>query len=201
MNGRLIAVEGADGSGKSTQAELLAKRLRAVYTREPGGTALGEQLRNMVLDLGGKHPVDRAEALMIAAARAQHVDEVVRPALIQGRDVVTDRYIESSIAYQGYGRQLGATEITEISLFATEGLVADLIIFIDVDSSVAAKRRIADPDRIESAGDDFHERVVSAYRSMATAEPERWVVIDGNGTVEEVAKRVTDSIDRYLDRS
>ena len=107
MTGWLIAVEGTDGSGKSTQARLLAQHLGAVYTREPGGTPLGERLRDMVLDPAGDRPVDRAAALMIAAARAQHVAEVVRPALAEGRHVVTDRYLESSIAYQGYGRRRG----------------------------------------------------------------------------------------------
>lgn len=190
MTGWLIAVEGTDGSGKSTQARLLAQHLGAVYTREPGGTPLGERLRDMVLDPAGDHPVDRAEALMIAAARAQHVAEVVRPALAEGRHVVTDRYLESSIAYQGHGRRLGPDDVAAVSAFATEGLAADLVVLIDVDGPVAANRRSGHLDRIELAGDGFHARVVAAYRAMATAEPDRWVVVDGTGTVEEVAERV-----------
>ena len=190
MTGWLIAVEGTDGSGKSTQARLLAQHLGAVYTREPGGTPLGERLRDMVLDPAGDHPVDRAEALMIAAARAQHVAEVVRPALAEGRHVVTDRYLESSIAYQGHGRRLGPDDVAAVSAFATEGLAADLVVLIGVDGPVAAKRRSGHRDRIELAGDEFHARVVAAYRAMATAEPDRWVVVDGTGTVEEVAERV-----------
>ena len=190
MTGWLIAVEGTDGSGKSTQARLLAQHLGAVYTREPGGTPLGERLRDMVLDPAGDHPVDRAEALMIAAARAQHVAEVVRPALAEGRHVVTDRYLESSIAYQGHGRRLGPDDVAAVSAFATEGLAADLVVLIDVDGPVAANRRSGPLDRIELAGDEFHARVVAAYRAMATAEPDRWVVVDGTGTVEEVAERV-----------
>ena len=121
MTGYLITVEGPDGSGKSTQARLLAEHLGAIYTREPGGTDLGEKLRDMVLDTNREELSDRAEALMIAAARAQHVEEVVRPAIEQNKTVVSDRFLESSIAYQGYGRGLGPEEILDISIFATQG--------------------------------------------------------------------------------
>ena len=190
MTGRLIAIEGTDGSGKSTQARLLAQYLGALYTREPGGTPLGERLRDMVLDPTGDHPVDRAEALMIAAARAQHVAEVVRPALAEGRHVVTDRYLESSIAYQGYGRRLGPDDVASVSTFATEGLAADLVVLIDVDGPVAVDRRSGHLDRIELAGDEFHARVVAAYRAMAAAEPDRGGGGAGTGTVDEVAQRV-----------
>ncbi|MDP6480942.1 MAG: dTMP kinase [Acidimicrobiales bacterium] len=191
MRGRLIAVEGADGTGKSTQARLLADRLGAVLTREPGGTPLGEMIRSMVLDPGGERPVDRAEALLIAAARAQHVAEVVRPALDSGSDVVTDRFIESSVAYQGYGRGLGAAEVAAVSAFATDGLAADLVVVIDVDDGTARERLDGVLDRIEQAGEDFRSRVIAAYRDMAASDPDRLVVVDGNGSVEEVADRVS----------
>jgi dTMP kinase len=146
--------------------------------------------------------VDRAEALLMAAARAQHVDVVVAPALASGRDVVSDRYVASSIAYQGRGRGLGAGPVAEVNEFATGGLAPDLVVLIEVDTPVAGGRlgddRDGELDRIERAGDDLQARVVAAYRAMAAADPDRWVVVDGGGTVAEVAVRVADAVDARL---
>ncbi len=198
MTGHFIAVEGADGTGKSTQARLLAERLGALFTREPGGTPLGERIRALVLDPSGDPPVDRAEALLMAAARAQHVAEVVEPALAAGRDVVSDRYVASSVAYQGYGRGLGAEAIMAVNRFATDDLQPDLVVLILVDAPVAVRRLGDHLDRIEQAGDAFQTAVVAAYSEMATADPDRWLVVDGNGTVEEVAARVAAAVDERL---
>ena len=202
MIGRFIAVEGADGTGKSTQARLLAERLGALFTREPGGTPLGEQIRDLVLDPAGEAPVDRAEALLMAAARAQHVDLVVAPALAAGRDVVSDRYVASSIAYQGHGRGLGAGSVAEVNEFATGGLAPDLVVLIEVAAPVAGSQlgedREGELDRIEQAGDDLQGVVADAYRAMAIADPDRWVIIDGDGTVDEVAARVAAMVDDWL---
>ena len=198
MTGRFIAVEGADGTGKSTQARLLAERLGAVFTREPGGTPLGERIRALVLDPSGDSPVDRAEALLMAAARAQHVAEVVGPALAAGRDVVSDRYVASSVAYQGYGRGLGAEAVAEVNRFAPDDLPPDLVVLILVDAPVAGRRLGDDLDRIEQAGDSLQATVVAAYREMAAADPDRWLVVDGNGSVDEVAARVAAAVEERL---
>ena len=195
--GRLVALEGGEGSGKSTQARLLADRLGAVLTREPGGTDLGEAIRNLVLQ-GPDHVDPRAEALLMAAARAQHVAEVIRPALEAGQHVVTDRFTPSSLAYQGFGRGLGAGEIAELSHWATAGITADLVVFLEVADEVRLERRGAPRDRMEAAGEAFHQRVIAGFRELAAMEENRWEVVAGEGEVSEVAERIWAAWERSL---
>jgi dTMP kinase len=186
--GRLIALEGGEAVGKSTQAARLAERLDAVLTREPGGTELGEEIRGLLLDPSRLLDA-RTEALLMAAARAQHVAEVIEPALASGRDVVTDRFVGSSLAYQGFGRGLPLEEVATLSSFATGGVQADLVVLLDVPDVEAAARRDAEPDRLEAEGDEFHRRVLDGFARLAAEDP-RWVVVDGSGDVDAVAARV-----------
>ena len=195
---RWIAFEGGEGSGKSTQAARLAEALDAVLTREPGGTTVGQRVREVLLDpsVAGMDP--RAEALLMAADRAQHVAEVVRPALAEGRSVVSDRSAYSSLAYQGVGRDLGVEAIRSLCGWATEELWPDLAILLDVPTDVTDGRRKDPPDRMESAGADFHARVADGFRALAAEEPTRWLVVDGTGAVDEVADRVRTRFDEWL---
>jgi dTMP kinase len=198
--GRLIAFEGGEASGKSTQAARLAADLGAVLTREPGGTEVGRRIREIVLDPAASGIGGPAEALLMAADRAQHVSEVIEPALTRGQDVVTDRFVPSSLAYQGYGRGLDVDAVRQLSAWATGGLDADVVVLLDVPAPVAAER-LQGRDRMEAAGDDFHRRVADGYRELAAADPDRWVVIDGVGSVEEVAARVRKAFDTWAARS
>lgn len=186
--GTFIAFEGGEASGKSTQAARLAARRGAVLTREPGGTALGERVRSIFLDPATGHVDGRAEALLVAAARAQHVAQVIEPALADGRDVVTDRFTGSSLAYQGHGRGLPLEEVRRVSAFASVGLEPDLYVLLEVPPQVAAVRLGADHDRLEAAGDDFHERVRRGYAQLAADED--WAVVDGSGSPDEVERAV-----------
>jgi len=183
----LIAFEGGEGSGKSTQARLLAERLGAVLTHEPGATKLGAALRALLLD--GDQVDPRAEALLMAADRAQHVAEVIAPALARGETVVTDRYLYSSLAYQGFGRGLDLDAVRALSEFASAP-PADVVVLVTVPATVREQRLGRALDRIESADAAFHERVEAGFRHLAAGDPARWVVVDGTGTVEEVAARV-----------
>ena len=204
----LIAFEGGEATGKSTQARLLAERLGggAVLTREPGATVVGAAIRSLVLDAdpgaGGLDP--RAEALLMAADRAQHVAEVVRPALDAGLVVVTDRYVGSSLAYQGHGRGLGLGDVAVLSAFATGGLDADVVVLLTVPPDVRAARLRARTggglDRLERAGDGFHERVEAGFLALAAADPDRWVVVGGEGDVDVVHERVWTAVADRLPR-
>lgn len=196
--GSFVAFEGGEGTGKSTQARLLAEHLGAVLTREPGGTAIGALVRDIVLASEENGLVDRAEALLMAADRAQHVAEVVVPALDAGRHVVTDRFLGSSIAYQGHGRGLPVAEVRDLSLWATDGLRPDLVVLLVVDEAEARARIGRARDRLEAAGSAFHEAVAAGYRELAAEDPDRWVVVDGGGTVTEVADRVRSVVEVRL---
>jgi dTMP kinase len=198
--GRFVVFEGGEGSGKSTQARLLAERWGARLTFEPGGTDVGQRLREILLspETGDLDP--RAEALLMAADRAHHVATVIRPALLRGRDVVCDRFVGSSLAYQGYGRDLGIEEVRALSTFATDGLVPDLVVLLVVPPDEAGSRLAAagKPDRLEAAGEEFHRRVGEAYRLLAAHDPDRWVVVDGSGEVDDVEARVLGAVEAKL---
>jgi dTMP kinase len=200
MTGRFIAFEGGDGSGKSTQAARLAGALGAVLTREPGGTEIGRLIRGVLLDPAHDVMSDRAEALLYAADRAQHLVEVVEPALQAGRHVVSDRSAWSSVVYQGVGRGLGLDAVRAINDWALEGRWPDLVVLLDVDPTVAATRFTRDLDRLEQAGPSFHQAVRDAYLSLAAADPERWVVVDGGGDPDAVTAAVAAEVSTRLDR-
>jgi len=186
MRGLFVTFEGIDRSGKTTQARLLADALgdRAVAVREPGGTPVGEQVRSLLKDPEveiGAH----AEALLFAAARAELVSRVIRPALADGRVVVSDRFLDSSLAYQGEARGLGVDEVLEVNRWATEGLLPDVTIYLAIDPA-AAVARAGEGDRIEGEGTALQERVARAYQHLAEAEPGRWHRIDASRPPDEV---------------
>ena len=186
-----IAFEGAEGCGKSTQSRLLAEALGAVLTRETGGTAIGERLRAILHDVSVTGLDDRAEALIVAADRAQHLAEVVRPALDAGRHVVTDRSAYSTLAYQGYGRGLPIDELRRLADWAVRGTWPSLVVLLDVPPEVVDERlRSRDLDRFEQAGAEFHARVAAGYRTMAAGDPARWVVVDASGPLPRVTAAI-----------
>lgn len=193
-----VSLEGIDGSGKSTQARLLAEALgpRTLLVREPGGTEAAEAIRTLLADPAVElDPL--AELLLFCAARADLVRGVIRPALAEGRPVVADRFADSSVAYQGVARGLGAERVRELSAAATEGLVPDRTVLIRLDAE-AGLERAAGGDRFESEGVGLQRAVAGAYEEIAAAEPERVVAIDGAGTVEEVHERIMEAISPLL---
>lgn len=191
VRGRLIAFEGIDGCGKSTQAQRLAERLGARLTLEPGGTRLGRLLRGLLLDPDQSPVAERAEALLMAADRAQHLAEVVNPALDAGTWVVTDRFSASTMAYQGYGRGLDPVELSQLVVWATQGLSPDVTVLIDVPVDVAATRRTGGQrDRFESQGPEFQQRVADGYHRLAAEATTPWLVVDGTGSIDAVATEV-----------
>jgi len=203
--GRFITLEGGDGSGKSTQSARLAEWLEAqgrqvVHAREPGGTELGLEIRHLVMHRRGD-VAPRAEALLYAADRAHNIATVVRPALEAGAVVIQDRYLDSSVAYQGAGRELDPEEVRRISLWATEGLLPDLTILLDLDPAVGRTRMDAAPrvyDRLEEVGGGFPARVRAAYLRIAAAEPDRFLVLDATLPVEELVARIRERVSALL---
>jgi dTMP kinase len=210
-NGLFLALEGGDGAGKSAQVELLAGAIRhsgaagvegardLVVTREPGGSALGGRIRSLLLHGDDVDPA--TEALLYAADRAAHVTQVIRPALERGAVVLTDRYVDSSVAYQAEGRGLDQADIRSINAFATGGLTPDLTVVLDIDPAVAAQRRVAAglaEDRLERAGMEFHRRVNGHYARFAAAAPDRYALVDAAGTPDQVAKLVWRAVAPYL---
>ena len=203
--GLFITLEGGDGAGKSTQAEALAAWLTGaghtvLRTREPGGTDLGTELREIVLHRRG-HVAPRAEALLYAADRAQHIATKVRPALARGQVVIQDRYLDSSVAYQGAGRVLDPREVRWLSLWAAEELLPDLTILLDLDES-AARARLDSArtkyDRLESEENEFHSRVRHAFLELARAEPDRFLVVDASRPVDEIAQAIRERVSELL---
>lgn len=210
MTGRFITFEGGEGCGKSSQIRLLAERLRAagkevLTTREPGGTPLAEKIRSLVREKSDDPPNARAETMLFLASRAQVVERVIRPALESGKWVLCDRFADSTFAYQGFGRGLDLAELKRLNAFATGGLVPDRTILLNVSAETAAARMRAremathtSADRMESAGDDFHARLKDGFCRLAAAEPGRFALIAADGSVEEVAESVWNSIQPML---
>lgn len=204
FEGVFITFEGLDGCGKSTQMDLLAEALRergyvVLVTREPGGTALGEAVRDVLLDPRHHGMSARAEALLYAAARAHLVEQVIRPALADGQVVLCDRYLDSSLAYQGYGRGLGIDDIVMLNVWATDGLFPDLTLFLDLDDSVRSTRLAAVPDRLEAEDEAFHQRVGAGYRELLSLHRHRIRRVEATGSEGEVQQRVRAVVEEELE--
>jgi dTMP kinase len=210
VNGAFITFEGIDGCGKTSQLTELLGRLssrgyRCVATREPGGTPLGEALRALTLQRGGPDVAPDAELLLFAAARAQHVHEVIRPALARGSIVLCDRFVDATVAYQGYGRGLDLGRIAELNALATGGLLPDLTLWFDVDLDEATRRLgrredVEAADRFDVEALAFHERVRDGYRHVAESAPNRVARIDANGDVDSIASRVDAVVLPWIER-
>lgn len=227
MSGRLIVFEGIDGSGKSTQIRELGERLdfnvdqpeqlyldfeRDRYggsterfdieaTFQFGATDVGSKVRSILLNPSIEYLDDRTEALLIIADKAQHVSEIVRPALARGRTIISDRYCASTLAYQGYGRGLDRRLLDAMMQFATEGLEPNLTVLLDIEVSAALERLGDQRDRIERSGIEFFQRVRDGYLELAAQHPDSWVVVDADGSVDEVAARVASAVDDWLSQN
>ncbi|HEX7464614.1 MAG TPA: dTMP kinase, partial [Actinomycetota bacterium] len=201
--GVFVAFEGVEGAGKGTQIRLAKEWLESegvdvLVTREPGGTEVGERLRDLLLSNDTGHIEPRTEALLFAASRSQHVASVIRPALSEGKVVICDRYVDSSLAYQGWGRGLGEQDVLTLNVWATQGLFPDLVILLHLEPEAGLLRWPEEPDRIEQESGDFHAKVADAYLKIAEEHPERFVVIDASDTPENVHKQVVEVLRRVL---
>ena len=197
--GRYIALEGAEGCGKSTHAALLAADIDAVLTRETGGTDIGRAIRSILHDPANTELSDKAEVLLIAADRAQHLEQIVRPALLAGRHVVSDRSVYSSLAYQGYGRGVSVDVVRRTSDWALGGTWPELVLLIDVPVDVLVERMAErDLDRFERADDAFHARVRAGFAEMAANDPSHWLVIDGTATQDAMARTIRATVRERL---
>jgi dTMP kinase len=197
--GLFVALEGGEGVGKSTHVAVLAELLRGrglevVATHEPGDTMIGPDVRRLVLGHGSAGLSARAEALLYAADRAEHVASVVRPALERGAVVVTDRYVDSSLAYQGAGRPLEYDDVARVNVWATGGLLPDLTVLLDLDAAAGLRRAGADPDRLESEPLAFHQRVRAKFLELAAADPQRYLVVDAAADREQVSAEVARAV-------
>jgi dTMP kinase len=205
-----ITFEGPDGSGKSTQIRLLARYLRAagydvLTTREPGGTLIGDQIRSVLHDVTNTAMVDEAEILLYSASRAQHVGQLIRPALAQGKCVLCDRYADSTLAYQGYGRQLDRTALRQITNFATGGLTPDLTLYLDcpVEEGLDRKQQAlalgqGEWNRLDRETVEFHRRVRQGYMALIASEPDRWRVLDASRPIDEIQEEIRKAVEREL---
>ena len=203
--GKFISFEGPDGSGKTGQLDILADEFidagyPILYTREPGGTSIGDQIRATLLDLKNTSMIDRAEALLYQAARAQLVDEVIKPHIAQGGIVLSDRYADSTLAYQGYGHQNKIESLQGIIKYATGGLIPDLTILLDVEPEIGLQRRMEDGgfDRLDAYDIDFHHRVRDGYLEMAAADPKRWVIVDAAQSFDQVQVELREILTKQL---
>ena len=201
--GVFIVFEGGEGAGKSTQSRLLAEWVQSqgrlvTRTREPGGTPAAEAIREVLLDVANTGLDDRAEALLFAAARGDHAMRVIRPALERGEVVVCDRFLDSSVAYQGAGRELGIDRVRDLSLWATRDLIPDLTIVLDIDPTVGLQR-VERPDRLEAEPVEWHARVRQGFLELAARDPQRYLVVDAGDSAESIASLIADRVAGLLE--
>lgn len=206
LKGLFITLEGPDGSGKTTILDIVKKKLEeknidVITTREPGGTKIGEDIRDIILSNDNVALADETEALLYAASRAQHVSQVIRPAIEDGKIVISDRFLLSSLAYQGVGRELGIEEVKMVNDFGTKGLQPDMILFFDIDPEDTLKRKTADEagDRLENEGNTFHRKVYDGYKELIDKYPENIKIINARESIEKVSNQVLDSIEDLID--